>query len=234
MSEFDRFLCCCKPKVRQIILKRIERIPPDDIGFVLVQHPDRIEQFLSLVLTAGEVGALRYLKTYGGQVSHHRGLGAPVDVGQFVQAAFEPGEQYSFLQLAEKISEQHSIPLDYWLKGRVKAELRALSDRGAVCRIDERKPGELAIWARSHGEPVRRTSLSRRQAWAREVESLMTDRGPLTILQMRQILGLPVSASPGISDHLTCLRRRGEVVVVGDRRPYSYQFKKKEDFPCCG
>ena len=234
MSVFDQFgLAAYKPKVRQLILKRIDRIPLDDIRFVLVHDPDRIKQFLSLVLTAGEIGALRYLKTYGGQVSYHQGLGAPVDIGQFVQAAFEHGEQYSFLQLAEKVSEEHSIPLDHWLKGRVKSELRSLFERGVICRIDSRNLGGLAIWARSHGEITQRTP-SRRQAWAREVEALMADNGPLTIVQMRQILGLPVSDSAGISDHLARLRKRGEVVVVGDRRPYQYQFKKKEDFPCCG
>jgi hypothetical protein len=70
MSEFDRFLCQCKPRVMNLLTVRLNNLKPEEVDFVLEHEDWQVEQFLSLLVSAGARGAMRYLHNYGGCLCH--------------------------------------------------------------------------------------------------------------------------------------------------------------------
>jgi hypothetical protein len=147
MSEFDRFLCQCKPRVMNLLARRLNNLKPEEIDFVL-QHEDwRIEQFLSLVVSTGMQGAMRYLRNYGGRGEVVVGMDATLDLEKIVRDRFAEGHAYTYLQVATWIAKTHKVCLDYCLKDRINKIVRTFWKRGQLIRLAGGTPNILAVYS---------------------------------------------------------------------------------------
>jgi hypothetical protein len=147
MSEFDRFLCQCKPLVMNLLAMQLKNLKPEEVDFVLRHEDWRIEQFLSLVVSTGMQGAMRYLHNYGGRDEVVAGMDATLDLEQIVSQRFAEGNAYTYLQIATWISQTHKICLDYSLKDRINKIVRTFWKRGQIIRLAGGTPNVLAVYS---------------------------------------------------------------------------------------
>jgi hypothetical protein len=132
MSEFDRFLCQCKPRVKEQLAQRLRGLTPTESDFVLRHEDWRIEQFLSLLISVGAEGAMRYLHCYGGRGNTVEGMGATLNLEQIVSQKLADETPYTYLQIATWIANTHKVSLSYALKHRVLSITRNLVKEGSL------------------------------------------------------------------------------------------------------
>jgi hypothetical protein len=237
MSEFDRFLCQCKPRVKETLARRSGELSEEEVAFVLRHHEWQIEQFLSLVISAGMTGALKYLSMYGGQAPVMGGMAQTLDFRQIAKDRFRDGKSYNYIDVAAWIADTYRIPLDRYLKQSVNSALTHLRIIEELFIVSDHNTPGLCLYSARRSATVDRKPITRYRAWAMEVRQVLKNGGAMTTQEIAN--GLCAEIDPvqrkSITDALNTLYRQGLVEFRGRKGAgRQYALVDQEAMKCCG
>ena len=238
MSGFDPYLCHCKPRVKTVLAERLATLSAKDAEFVFRHQEWQIEQFLSLVITAGMDGAMRYLHNYGGQGTGLAGMTQGIDFRAVVKERFSDGKPYTYLAVAKWIADIHKVLLDKVLKQRVYGTVINLVQLEELFNVsDYDAHNHLHIYSTQRGATVKRKPPQRYRAWALEVKHALEKHGALTTGDIANLLCAEIEPlqRKAITDALNSLYRQGLVEYRGAKGVgRQYALVNQEAMKCCG